>query len=84
MPRQDLSDPHRAVVDVVSVKPPALTLPAGDKPDPDLAGAAIHNDLERIVGFSLENQKSGDQAWGRITGFSGAATALQWATTKFR
>jgi hypothetical protein len=66
------------------VKPPALTLPADDKPDPDLAGAAIHNDLERIVGFSLENQKSGDQAWGRITGFSGAANALQWATTKFR
>jgi hypothetical protein len=84
VPNQDLSDPHRAVVDVVTVKPPALTLPAGDKPDPDLAGAAIHNDLERIVGFSLENQKSGDQAWGRITGFSGAANALQWATTKFR
>jgi hypothetical protein len=62
VPHQDLSDPHRAVVDVATVKPPTLTLPAGDKPDPDLAGASIHKDLERIVGFSLENQKSGDQA----------------------
>lgn len=84
VPHQALSDPHRAVVDVVSVRPPTLTLPAGDKPDPDLAGASIHKDLERIVGFSIENQKSGDQAWGRITGFSGAANALQWAATKFR
>ena len=84
VPHQALSDPHRAIVDVVSVKPPTLTLPAGDKPDPDLAGASIHKDLERIVGFSIENQKSGDQAWGRITGFSGAANALQWAATKFR
>lgn len=84
VPRQALSDPHHAVVDVAGVKPPALTLPAGDKPDPDLAGATIYKDLERIVGFSLENQKSGDQAWGRITGFSGAANALQWAATNFR
>src|SRR5262252_4462719 len=81
---QGLSDPHRAVVDVASVKPPSLTLPAGDKPDPDLTGTAIDKDLERIVGFSLENQRAGDQAWGRITGFSGAANALQWAATKFR
>src|SRR5262245_2920837 len=84
VPHQALSDPHRAVVDVTTVKPPALTLPAGDKPDPDLTGTAIYKDLERIVGFSLENQKAGDQAWGRITGFSGAANALQWAATKFR
>ena len=79
-----LSDPHKAVVDVTNVRPPALVLPAGDVPDPDLTGPVIYKDLERIVRFSLENQAVGDRAWGRITGFSGAANALNWAATRFR
>jgi hypothetical protein len=36
------------------------------------------------VGFSRENQASGDRAWGRITGFSGAANAFAWAATRFK
>lgn len=84
VPQQDLSDPHHAVVDVKNVKPAPLSLPAGDLPDPDLTGPAIYKDLERIVLFSRENQAGGDRAWGRITGFSGAANALAWAGTRFR
>jgi hypothetical protein len=79
-----LSDPHKAIVDVTKAKPAPLVLPAGDAPDADLTGPAIYKDLERIVGFSRENQASGDKAWGRITGFSGAANAYNWAATRFK
>jgi hypothetical protein len=79
-----LSDPHKAIVNVADVKPARLVLPADDAPDADLTGPVIYKDLERIVGFSRENQASGDRAWGRITGFSGAANAYAWAATRFR
>jgi hypothetical protein len=82
-PPPPLSDPHRAVVDVANVKPPALVLPAGESLDPDLNGPAIYKDLQRIVEFSREDQAAGSKAWGRITGFSGAANALNWAGTQF-
>jgi hypothetical protein len=79
-----LSDPHKAIVDVTSVRPAPLVLPSDDTLDGDLTGPVIYKDLERIVGFSRENQASGDRAWGRITGFSGAANAYAWAATRFR
>ena len=77
-----LSDPHQAIVNVAGVRPAPFALPAGEAADPDLTGPVIYKDLERIVGFSRENQAAGDKAWGRITGFSGAANAYNWAATR--
>ena len=79
-----LSDPHRAVVNVANVKPAPFVLPPGEIADPDLTAPVIYKDLERIVAFSREDQAAGDRAWGRITGFSGAANAYNWAATRFK
>ena len=79
-----LSDPHRAVVNVASVTPKPAVVPPGEERFSDLQGAAIHRDLERIVGFSKDNQASGEKAWGRITGFAGAENAYNWAAEQFK
>jgi hypothetical protein len=68
--------------------PRPVTLPAGDKPAPELAGAAIKADLETIVGFSKESRKNREvgsgQIWGRISGFPSSTKTINWAAEQFR
>jgi len=83
-PPPGLGDPHRPVLSVAGVTPRPAQVPAGEERFSDLSGARIQRDLATIVGFSKANQAAGDKAWGRITGFSGAAAALSWAAQQFK
>lgn len=78
-----LGDPHKPVVNVAGVTPAAPIVPAGEGPDPELAGAAIRKDLETIIGFSKESRAAGNRVWGRITGFPSAAAVADWTADQF-
>jgi hypothetical protein len=77
-------DPHRPVVDVRSVTPPAARVPGGEERFSDLSGARIRRDLETIVGFSKQSRAAGDRVWGRVTGFPAAAATQAWVAEQFR
>jgi hypothetical protein len=79
-----LGDPHRPILDVSTLKPAAATVPDGEDTNRDLAGAIIRKDLEAIVGFSKADRARGEQAWGRITGFRGAADTHAWVLQQFK
>jgi Peptidase family M28 len=79
-----LGDPHRPVVDVRTVTPPAVRVPGGEERFSDLAGAKIRRDLETIVGFSKQSRAAGDRVWGRVTGFPAAAATHAWVAEQFR
>ena len=79
-----LGDPHRPVVDVRTVTPPAVRVPGGEERFSDLAGAKIRRDLETIVGFSKQSRSAGDRVWGRVTGFPAAAATHAWVAEQFR
>jgi hypothetical protein len=79
-----LADPHRPVVDVRSVTPPAARVPGGEERYSDLAGAKIRRDLEAIVGFSKQSRIAGARVWGRVTGFPAAAATHAWVADQFR
>jgi hypothetical protein len=83
-PPKGLGDPHRAIVDVSSLKPAPAIVPPGEEAHRDLAGAAIHKDLETIVGFSKADRARGEKAWGRITGFRGADETHAWVLQQFK
>jgi hypothetical protein len=63
---------------------PAESLAKAD----DLSGAAIKRDVETIVGFARESQRSkeigGGQMWGRIAGFPSSDKTVSWAIEQFR
>ena len=63
--------------------PRPVVLPAGEAASPELTGAAIRADLERIVGFSKESRATKEfgtgQLWGRVTGFASSAKTVDWA-----
>ena len=79
-----LADPHRPVVDVRTVTPPAVRVPGGEERYSDLAGAKMRRDLETIVGFSKQSRAAGDRVWGRVTGFPAAAATHAWVAEQFR
>ena len=54
-----LSDPHRPILDVSTLKPAPATVPPGEETHRDLIGAAIRKDLEAIVGFSRADRARG-------------------------
>ena len=78
-----LGDPHKPVVNVSSVTPPAPIVPTGEGPDPEFVGAAIRKDLESIIGFSKESRTAGNRVWGRVTGFPSAAAVAEWTAEQF-
>src|SRR4051794_24423026 len=47
-----LGDPHRPILDVSTLTPPAAIVPPGEEANRDLAGAGIRRDLEAIVAIS--------------------------------
>ena len=62
--------------------PHPIVLPAGEPASPELSGAAIRADLERIVGFSKESRATKEvgsgQLWGRISGLPSSAKTVEW------
>jgi hypothetical protein len=83
-PPAGLGDPHRPILDVSSLKPAPALVPAGEEMSSDLSGAAIRKDLEAIVGFAKADRARGEKAWGRITGFRGAAETHAWVLQQFK
>src|SRR5215471_6230812 len=83
-PPPRLSDPHKPVVDVSKVKPPAAVIPADDPKAPELNGARIYQDVKTIVGFSRKDYDAGNKAWGRVTGFPAAKATIEWHAAQFK
>jgi hypothetical protein len=79
-----LGDPHKPVVNVAGVTPPAAIVPPGEGSAPEFAGAAIRKDLESIVGFSKESRAAGNRVWGRVTGFPSAVGVANWTAQQFK
>lgn len=73
---------------VGSRTPRPVTLPAGEPANPELTGASIRADLETIVGFSKESQRTKEigegQTYGRVTGFPSSIKTVQWTAEQFR
>src|SRR3954463_6310454 len=74
---------------IVGQRPPhPVTLPADEPASPDLKGATIHADLERIVGFSNESRATKEvgsgQLWGRISGLPSSAKTVGWFAEQFK
>jgi hypothetical protein len=65
-----------------------VTLPPGEAAAPELTGAAIRADLERIVGFSKESRANREigsgQLWGRVSGLPSSSKTVAWAVDQFR
>jgi hypothetical protein len=83
-PPKGLGDVHRPILDVSGLKPAAAIVPAGEEKFKQLEGAAIRRNLETIVGFSRDDRKRGEKAWGRITGFPGADATHEWVAAQFK
>jgi hypothetical protein len=66
-----IGDPHRPVVAVPSVQ-------AGEE------GARMLSDVATIVDFSKKSRTAGNGVWGRVTGFPGAASAMEWVAQQFK
>lgn len=79
-----LGDPHRPILDLSNARPGAALVPSGEEGHRDLAGLAIRRDLEAIVGFAKSDRARGERAWGRITGFKGAAETHAWVLQQFK
>jgi hypothetical protein len=79
---------HEPAVMVGPRTPRPVTLPSGDRPTPELGGAAIKADLETIVGFAKESRRTREvgsgQLWGRITGLPSGSKTINWAVEQFR
>src|SRR5262245_30576415 len=78
-----LVDPHRPILDVAAIKPAAATVPPGEESYRDLAGSAVRQNLEAIVGISRADRARGEKAWGRITGFRAADETHAWVHEQF-
>jgi hypothetical protein len=68
--------------------PHPVTLPPGEPASPELTGAAIRADLERIVAFSNESRATKEvgsgQLWGRISGLPSSAKTVDWFADQFK
>ena len=80
-------EPHALQVISARAAAPAV-VPEGESQYLMLAGASIQADLETIVGFSRESERTREvgegQMWGRITGFPSGSKTVQWAVNEFR
>lgn len=79
--------PH--ALEVISDRPAApAVVPSGEGRNTELAGGAIREHLEAIVGFSVESRASrevGDGLlWGRITGLPSGNRTVEWAAEQLR
>jgi len=98
-PRRDVNGPWfgltlppppgaEPAVIVGSRAPRPVTLPPGESAAPELTGAAIRADLERIVGFSKESRATKEigsgQLWGRVSGLPSSAKTVDWMLEQFR
>src|SRR5262245_37580187 len=79
-----LVDPHRPILDLAAIKPAAATVPPGEESYRDLAGSAVRQNLEAIVGISRADRARGEKAWGRITGFRAADETHAWVLDQFK
>lgn len=78
-----LGDAHHAILDVSAKTPSPAVVPPGEESYRELAGSALHQHLEAIVGFSKADRARGEKAWGRITGFPGADATHEWVRQQF-
>ena len=66
---------------------PVEATPSSGSPGDALHGAAIKRDVETIVGFARESQRSKEigsgQMWGRIAGFPSSDKTIDWALEQF-
>lgn len=79
------TDPVRGPLDAAGPSLPARPASFAPGPmDPALGGAAIREDVARIVGFSHESRAAGDYLWGRITGRPAYDRTVAWAAEELR
>src|SRR5262245_58975942 len=68
--------------------PHPIVLPPGEPASPELTGAAIRADLERIVGFSNDSRTTKEigsgQLWGRVSGLPSSAKTVDWFAEQFK
>jgi hypothetical protein len=63
--------------------PPAI-VPPGDPDGPAFDGARIFADVQAITGFADEQEASGAQFWGRISGYPAASATAYWAADELQ
>ncbi len=75
--------PHTSPVAIGGRGPAPVVLPAGEPTAPELDGARLAEDLQRIVEFSHDSRRrqelGGDQFWGRVSGFESGEAVVEWA-----
>lgn len=78
-----LGDPHRPVVDVAGVAPPAPSVPPGEADHQELEGPHILTYVDTITGFSTADRAAGNRMWGRVTGMPAATETMEWVGEQF-
>jgi len=76
--------PQLAVLDDGHFSAPAVSVPAGEERNVELAGPRVHSWLEEIVDISHQSRANGEIMWGRITGLPEAAATAAWVEGQFR
>ena len=79
------TDVTSGVVDIAKTDLPALPLTFGPGPrHASLNGSAIHADVQKIVGFSLESKAAGEFLWGRVTGKPAYDKTANWTLDELK
>jgi hypothetical protein len=85
LPPTSAKDP--AVI-VGSRAPLPFVMPPGEAKSPELNGATIRADVEKVVGFATESRTSREvgsgQLWGRISGLPAALKTVEYVAAQFR
>lgn len=80
--------PHSSPIAIGVRGPAPVVTPADEVAAPELSGARLAQDLERIVEFSHDSLRrqelGGDQFWGRVTGFESGDAVVEWAAQQLR
>jgi hypothetical protein len=68
--------------------PLPFVMPPGEAKSPELSGAAIRADVEKIVGFATESRTTHEvgsgQLWGRISGLPSSLKTVDYVASQFR
>jgi hypothetical protein len=83
-PPPGLTDPPQIAAAKGKVLAPPVPHPAGEKPEPDFAGALLDKDMRTVAAFALPTTKREQQFFGRISGYPQETRTAEWLADGFR